>query len=70
MSIQVAEIINMKMRYLMVSKKRIFYSCEDGIETPVARDHRVSSLSKPHDAKQRFSRRIFLINPHAHDRFL
>ena len=36
-----------KMRYMysVVSKKRIHYSCEDGIEKPVPRDHRLSSLA-------------------------
>ena len=37
----------------MVSKKkRINYSCEDGIEKSGPRDHRLSSLGKPRDAKR------------------
>ena len=31
----------------MVSKKRIHYLCEGGIEKSVPRDHRLSSLGKP-----------------------
>ena len=36
----------------------------------ITRDHRLSSLGKPRDAKRRSSGRIFLSYPHAHDRFL
>ena len=32
------------------ARKRIHYSCEDGIEKSVPRDHRLSSLGKPPDA--------------------
>ena len=36
----------------MVSKnKQTHYWCEDGIEKSVPRDHHLSSLSKPCDAK-------------------
>ena len=31
---------------------RINYSCEDGIEKSVPRDHRLSSLGKPRDANR------------------
>ena len=41
-----------KMRYLVVSKKRIHYSCEDGIEKSVPRYHCLSSLGKPRYAKR------------------
>ena len=41
-----------KMRYLMVSNKNIYYLCEDRIEKLGPRDHRLSSLSKPRDAKR------------------
>ena len=40
-------------------KKRIHYSGEVRIEKSVPRDHRVSSLGKPRDAKRRSSERIF-----------
>ena len=41
-----------KMWYLMVSKiKKIHYSGESRIEKIVPRDHRLSSLGKPPDAK-------------------
>ena len=43
----------------MVSKKRIYNSCEDGIEKSVPRDHQLSSLGKPHDANQWSSGWIF-----------
>ena len=36
---------------LLVSKKRIHYLCEAGIEKSVPLDHLFSSLSKPCDAK-------------------
>ena len=39
-----------KMRYLVVSKKRIHYLCEDRIEKSVFCDHHLSSLGKPGDA--------------------
>ena len=42
-----------KMWYLTVGKKKkIHYSCEDGIKKSVPCDHRLSSLGKPRDAKQ------------------
>ena len=54
-----------KMRYLVVRKKKIIhYSCEDGIEKSVPRDHRFSSLVKPRDANRWSSGRIFLSHPH------
>ena len=37
---------------LVVSKKKIHYLCDDGIEKSVPRDHRLSSLSKPRDANR------------------
>ena len=40
------------------------------VEKSVPRDHRMSSLGKPRDAKQRSSGQIFLSYPHSHDRFL
>ena len=46
------------------------FSCEGRIEKSVLRDHRLSSLGKPRDAKRRSSGRIFLSYPHTHDRFL
>ena len=55
---------------LIVSKKRIHYSCEEGIEKSVPRDHRLSSLGKPRDAKRWSSERIFLSYPHTPDGFL
>ena len=36
----------------MVSKNRIHYSGEDGIEKSVPRDHRLFLLGKPRDAIQ------------------
>ena len=39
-----------EMRYLVVSKKKIHYSCEDGIEKSVPHDHCLSSFGKPRDA--------------------
>ena len=59
-----------KMWYLMVSKKKnpLFkWGCD---RKPIPRDHHLSSLSKPLDAKQWSSVRIFLSYPHTHDRFL
>ena len=52
------------------ARKRIHYSCEGRIEKSVPRDHRLSSLGKPRDAKRWSSGRIFLSFPHTHDRFL
>ena len=40
------------------------------MEKSVPRDHRLSSLGKPRDAKQRSSGRICLSYPHVYDRFL
>ena len=40
------------------------------IEKSVPRNHGLSSLGKPRDAKRRSSARIFLSYPHTHDRFL
>ena len=53
-----------------MSKKRIHYSCEGRIEKSVPRDHRLSSLGKPRDAKRRSSGQIFLSYPHTHGGFL
>ena len=36
----------------------------------VPRNHRLSSLGKPRDAKRRSSEHIFLTYPHTYDRFL
>ena len=41
-----------KMQYLVASKKKIHYRCEDGIEKSVPRDHCLSSLGKPRDANR------------------
>ena len=54
----------------MVSKEKNPLLCEGRIEKSVPRDHRLSSLGKPCDAKRRSSGRIFLSYPHTHDRFL
>ena len=54
----------------VVSKKKIHYSCEDRIEKSIPRDHRLSSLGKPRDAKRRSSGRIFLSFPHTYHRLL
>ena len=45
------------------ARKRIHYSCEDGMEKSVPRDHRSSSLGKPRDAIRWFSGRTFLSHP-------
>ena len=37
---------------LIVSKKRLHYLCEGGVEKSVPRDYSLSSLGKPRDAKQ------------------
>ena len=52
------------------ARKIIYYSCEGRIEKSVPRNHRLSSLGKPRDAKRRSSGQIFLSYPHTHDRFL
>ena len=44
--------------------------CEGKIEKSVPRDYRLSSLSKPRDAKWRSEGLIFQFYPHFHDRFL
>ena len=58
------------MRYLMVSAKRIHYSCEDGIEKSVPCDytfcHHLASLGIPNG----YHRVKFLSHPHYYDRFL
>ena len=53
-----------------MSKKnnKLFY--EGRIEKSVPRDHCLTSLGKPRDAKRRSSGRIFLPYPHTHGRFL
>ena len=50
------------------ARKRIHYLCEGRIEKSVPRDHCLSSLGKPCDAKPQSSGQIFLSYPH--DRFL
>ena len=57
-----------KNKKTVVSKKKNSHSCEGRMEKSVPRDHRLSSLGKPRDAKRRSSGRIFY--PHTHDRFL
>ena len=54
-----------KMVYLVVSKKRICYLCEAGIEKPVFR-----ITVWHHDSKRWSSRRIFLSQRHTHDKIL
>ena len=41
-----------KMRYLVVSKKKNPYFCEDGIENSVPHDHHLSSLGMPRDVNR------------------
>ena len=53
-----------------MSKKRIHYSYEGMIEKSISQDRRLSSLSKPCDAKRRSSGQIFLSYPHTYDRYL
>ena len=48
----------------MVSKKRIHYCREDGIEKSVPHDHSLSSLGMPCDAKRKSLGHIFLFHPH------
>ena len=43
--------LEIKMQYLIVSKKKNRFLCEDEIESPVPKDHHLSLLSKPRDAK-------------------
>ena len=40
------------MRYLIASKNKIHYLCGDGTEKSVPRDHHLSPLNKPCDAKR------------------
>ena len=55
----------------MVSKKKNpLLVCEGRKEKSVPRDHLLSSLGKPRDAKWRSSGQIFLPYPHTHDKFL
>ena len=61
---------NIKCDIYWWERKIIHYSCENGIEKSVPRDHRSSSLGKPRDANRWSSERIFLSHPHTHDRFL
>ena len=58
------------MRYLVVSKKRIYYSSNGGIENSIPRDYHLSSLDKPRDAKWQSLGRIFLSQPHTYELFL
>ena len=46
------------------------FLCEGRIEKSVPRDHRLSLLGKPRDAKRQSWGHIFLSDPHTHDRFL
>ena len=48
----------------------IHYLCEGRIEKSVPRDHGLSSLGKPRDAKRRSSGQIFLSYSHTHNGFL
>ena len=50
----------------MGARKRLDYSCEDGIEN--TSDHCLSSLNKPRDANRHTSGQILL--SHLHDGFL
>ena len=52
------------------ARKSIHYSCEGRIEKSVPRDHCLSSLGKPRDAKRQSSGQIFLSYRQTHDRFL
>ena len=49
---------------LMVGNKKNPLICEDGIEMSVPRNHHLSSLGKPRDAKWRSSVPNFLSHPH------
>ena len=55
---------------VLSKKKKNQLLCEVRIEKSVPRDHRLSTLGKPRDAKRRSSGRMFLFYPHTHDRFL
>ena len=55
-----------KMWFIMVS----IICVRIGQKKSVPRNHRLSSLGKPLDAKQRSSGRMFLIHLHTHDIFL
>ena len=52
------------------ARKRIYHGCKGQIEKSVSRDHSLTSLGKPRDARQLPSRRTFISTPHTHDRFL
>ena len=57
---------NFKCNAYRWARKRIHYSCEDGIEKSVPRNHRLSSLSKPHDDNWWSLGRIFLSHSNTH----
>ena len=44
---------------MVMQEKRIHYLCEGRLDKSIPRDHRLSSLDKPHDANQRSSDRFF-----------
>ena len=52
------------------ASKILHYSCEDGIEKSIPRDHHLSLLCKPCDANRWSSGWIFLSHPHTHVGFL
>ena len=54
----------------VVSKKKNPLFVLGRIEKSVPRDHRLSSLGKPRDAKRRSAGQTFRSYPHSHDRFL
>ena len=57
--------------YLVVSRKNIYYLCENGIKKSVPNDHRFLSLGKPRDAKRwSTGRSFFLSQSHIHDGIL
>ena len=49
---------------LMVGNKNNPLFCEDGIEKSVPRNHRLSALGRPRDAKWRSLGPDFLSHPH------
>ena len=54
----------------MCARKTIYHGCVGQTEKYVHRNHSLTSLGKPRDAKQWSSGRIFLSTPHTRDRFL
>ena len=49
------------------TRKNIYYGCEGQLEKSVLRDHSLTSLDKPRDARQTPSGRSFLFTPHTHE---